>query len=231
MPFLGSSYFFPCRLNMHLYMWYGMVLGYHSCVKEHYHKPFAGVTMLRWPTSALIHLNTNSYHLKISTYGVFPLFIVVYLRLFVLHSQWYIYESCKFQLKQVKVNDVGMFIYKIYFTLIFSIDQNWEDLEIWICDTLGWKNITLSYFSDLFPISSVPLVPNRRLPKGLPPVAWNPWNDLRWRDDIAALNISYPYGPMPDFYARYVLCLLLSLCYLIYMYILFFVLFIYWLFF
>ncbi|MPC14235.1 Iduronate 2-sulfatase [Portunus trituberculatus] len=59
-------------------------------------------------------------------------------------------------------------------------------------------------FLDLYPISSVPLAPNRWLPKGLPPVAWNPWNDLRWRADIAALNVSFPYGPMPDFYARYI---------------------------
>lgn len=59
-------------------------------------------------------------------------------------------------------------------------------------------------FLDLYPISSVPLAPNRWLPKGLPPVAWNPWNDLRWRADIAALNVSFPYGPLPDFYARYI---------------------------
>lgn len=59
-------------------------------------------------------------------------------------------------------------------------------------------------FLDLYPISSVPLAPNRWLPKGLPPVAWNPWNDLRWREDIAALNVSFPYGPLPDFYARYI---------------------------
>lgn len=59
-------------------------------------------------------------------------------------------------------------------------------------------------FLDLFPISTVPLAPNRWLPRGLPPVAWNPWNDLRWRADIAALNVSFPYGPLPDFYARYI---------------------------
>ncbi|KAG0721293.1 Iduronate 2-sulfatase [Chionoecetes opilio] len=59
-------------------------------------------------------------------------------------------------------------------------------------------------FLDLYPIQSVPLAPNRGLPPGLPPVAWNPWNDLRWREDIAALNVSFPYGPMPDEYARYI---------------------------
>ncbi|KAK4287859.1 hypothetical protein Pmani_039085 [Petrolisthes manimaculis] len=61
-----------------------------------------------------------------------------------------------------------------------------------------------SQFLDLYPISSVPLAPNRHKPQGLPSVAWNPWNDLRWRADIAALNVSFPYGPLPDFYARYI---------------------------
>jgi hypothetical protein len=28
-------------------------------------------------------------------------------------------------------------------------------------------------------------------------VAWNPWTDLRERDDVAALNISFPFGPIP----------------------------------
>lgn len=59
-------------------------------------------------------------------------------------------------------------------------------------------------FLELFPIDTVPLAPNRWLPKGLPSVAWNPWNDLRSREDIAALNVSFPYGPMPDYYARYI---------------------------
>lgn len=32
----------------------------------------------------------------------------------------------------------------------------------------------------------------------MPEVAWNPWNDIRKRDDINQFNISFPYGPMPD---------------------------------
>jgi hypothetical protein len=28
-------------------------------------------------------------------------------------------------------------------------------------------------------------------------VAWNPWTDLREREDVAALNVSFPFGPMP----------------------------------
>ncbi|XP_047500365.1 iduronate 2-sulfatase-like isoform X1 [Penaeus chinensis] len=59
-------------------------------------------------------------------------------------------------------------------------------------------------FLDAYPIANMPLAPNRKRPPGLPTVAWNPWNDLRRRHDISALNVSFPYGPMPDSYARYI---------------------------
>lgn len=36
----------------------------------------------------------------------------------------------------------------------------------------------------------------------MPPVAYEPWDDIRWRDDIAALNLSFPYGYMPKWYAK-----------------------------
>jgi iduronate 2-sulfatase len=32
----------------------------------------------------------------------------------------------------------------------------------------------------------------------LPPVAWNPWLDVKTRDDIRRLNLSFPFGVMPD---------------------------------
>jgi iduronate 2-sulfatase len=35
-------------------------------------------------------------------------------------------------------------------------------------------------------------------PFDLPHVAWNPYNDLRDRDDVKALNVSYPFGPIPS---------------------------------
>lgn len=38
-------------------------------------------------------------------------------------------------------------------------------------------------------------------PIDIPDVAWNPYNDLRERDDFKALNISFPYGPVPSEYA------------------------------
>lgn len=39
------------------------------------------------------------------------------------------------------------------------------------------------------------------LPYGLPTVAFTPFNDIRKRDDIKDLNVSYPFGPIPSNYA------------------------------
>ena len=36
----------------------------------------------------------------------------------------------------------------------------------------------------------------------MPPVSYEPWTDLRLRDDIAALHPSFPYGPLPSEYSR-----------------------------
>lgn len=36
------------------------------------------------------------------------------------------------------------------------------------------------------------------MPKNMPLVAWHPWTDVRHRDDIKNLNISYPFGTMPS---------------------------------
>lgn len=38
-------------------------------------------------------------------------------------------------------------------------------------------------------------------PIDIPDVAWNPYNDLREREDFKALNVSFPYGPVPSEYA------------------------------
>ena len=35
------------------------------------------------------------------------------------------------------------------------------------------------------------------MPKTMPLVAWHPWTDVRHRNDIRNLNISYPFGTMP----------------------------------
>lgn len=52
--------------------------------------------------------------------------------------------------------------------------------------------------SEYHPLDRVILPNNRWRPSLLPTVAWNPWTDVRERDDITALNISFPFGSMPD---------------------------------
>ena len=38
----------------------------------------------------------------------------------------------------------------------------------------------------------------------LPDVAWNPWMDLKKREDIKKLDIEFPFGQMPSRYANYI---------------------------
>ncbi|XP_056239565.1 iduronate 2-sulfatase [Seriola aureovittata] len=58
-------------------------------------------------------------------------------------------------------------------------------------------------YLSLYPIDQMTLAPDPDVPKSLPPVAYNPWMDVRKRDDVQKLNISFPYGPMPkDFQLR-----------------------------
>lgn len=38
-------------------------------------------------------------------------------------------------------------------------------------------------------------------PIDIPDVAWNPYNDLRERDDLKVFNVSFPYGPIPSEFA------------------------------
>ncbi|XP_054267443.1 iduronate 2-sulfatase isoform X1 [Macrosteles quadrilineatus] len=61
-------------------------------------------------------------------------------------------------------------------------------------------HVPLKYPSEFLryhPLRNVSLPPDS-WPGQLPSVAWNPWTDIRKRDDIASLNISFPYGRMPD---------------------------------
>ncbi|ENN74397.1 hypothetical protein D910_12210, partial [Dendroctonus ponderosae] len=48
------------------------------------------------------------------------------------------------------------------------------------------------------PLDNISLPINRFRPSLLPSVAWNPWTDIRKRDDIRKLNASFPYGPLND---------------------------------
>ncbi|XP_069749590.1 iduronate 2-sulfatase isoform X2 [Narcine bancroftii] len=61
-------------------------------------------------------------------------------------------------------------------------------------------HIPLKYpkeFLKLYPRKEIHLAPDPKVPLKLPPVAYNPWTDVRSRDDVHALNISFPYGPIP----------------------------------
>ncbi|XP_054551488.1 iduronate 2-sulfatase isoform X2 [Talpa occidentalis] len=57
-------------------------------------------------------------------------------------------------------------------------------------------------FQKLYPLENIPLAPDPQVPAGLPPVAYNPWMDIREREDVQALNISVPYGPVPVDFQR-----------------------------
>uniref|UniRef100_A0A8C5DBB5 Iduronate 2-sulfatase n=1 Tax=Gouania willdenowi TaxID=441366 RepID=A0A8C5DBB5_GOUWI len=58
-------------------------------------------------------------------------------------------------------------------------------------------------YLSLFPLDKMTLAPDPDVPKLLPPVAYNPWADIRRRDDVQKLNVSFPYGPIPkDFQLR-----------------------------
>lgn len=52
-------------------------------------------------------------------------------------------------------------------------------------------------FQKLYPLENISLAPDPEVPDGLPPVAYNPWMDIRQREDVQSLNISVPYGPIP----------------------------------
>ena len=58
-------------------------------------------------------------------------------------------------------------------------------------------------FSRLYPLESIALPLMRRKPEAMPQVAWNPWNDLRRRDDVKDANPEFPYGEiLPEDFQR-----------------------------
>ena len=57
-------------------------------------------------------------------------------------------------------------------------------------------------FLDLYPIEKIHIATDPLRPLDMPSVAYEPWTDIRWRDDIAALNLKFPYARMPDYYAK-----------------------------
>lgn len=61
----------------------------------------------------------------------------------------------------------------------------------------------ISFYVDLYPLSRVDPAEGADIPAGLPSVAWNPWTDIREREDIMAMNLSFPYASMPHTYQVY----------------------------
>ncbi|XP_029785441.1 iduronate 2-sulfatase isoform X5 [Suricata suricatta] len=57
-------------------------------------------------------------------------------------------------------------------------------------------------FQKLYPLENITLAPDPQVPDGLPSVAYNPWMDIRQREDVQALNLSVPYGPIPVDFQR-----------------------------
>ncbi|KAK2083888.1 hypothetical protein P7K49_039124 [Saguinus oedipus] len=57
-------------------------------------------------------------------------------------------------------------------------------------------------FQKLYPLENITLAPDPEVPDGLPLVAYNPWMYIRQREDVQALNISVPYGPIPVDFQR-----------------------------
>ena len=52
-------------------------------------------------------------------------------------------------------------------------------------------------FRALYPLDSVKIASNPNVPEKLPPVAYEDYHTLRFRDDISALNLSFPFGTIP----------------------------------
>lgn len=52
-------------------------------------------------------------------------------------------------------------------------------------------------FLKLYPLEKMSLPSDHDIPKGLPKVAYNPWTDIREREDVKALHVNFPYGPIP----------------------------------
>lgn len=76
--------------------------------------------------------------------------------------------------------------------------QNWVSWHILLHGGLQVFHAVLQEYLSLYPIDKMTLAPDPTVPELLPPVAYNPWTDIRKRDDVKRLNISFPYGPVPE---------------------------------
>lgn len=101
--------------------------------------------------------------------------------------------------------DIQSTQYAINFLKNHSTNQYTRNQPFFLAVGYHKPHIPLKYpkhFLDLYPIDKIHIAPDPLQPFGMPPVAYEPWTDIRWRDDIAALNLSFPYGQMPEWYAK-----------------------------
>ncbi|KAF6198730.1 hypothetical protein GE061_006752 [Apolygus lucorum] len=61
------------------------------------------------------------------------------------------------------------------------------------------------HFDGYHHLDDVVLPQHRTRPAGMPEVAWNPWTDLRERQDIAKLGLDFPFDRVPDEKAKLIL--------------------------
>ena len=50
----------------------------------------------------------------------------------------------------------------------------------------------------MYPLADIVLPPDDCKPEHLPSIAWNPFMDLKSRDDMAKLDVKFPYGNFPE---------------------------------
>lgn len=101
--------------------------------------------------------------------------------------------------------DIQTTQYAINFLKNHSTHSNTRNQPFFLAVGYHKPHIPLKYpkkFLDLYPIEKIHVAPDPSRPIHMPPVAYEPWTDIRWRDDIAALNLSFPYEQMPDGYAK-----------------------------
>ena len=101
--------------------------------------------------------------------------------------------------------DIQSTQYAINFLKNHSAHHNTRNKPFFLAAGYHKPHIPLKYpqkFLDMYPIEKIQVAPDPYRPYDMPPVAFEPWTDIRWRDDIAALNLSFPYGHMPDWYAK-----------------------------
>ncbi|GFN83997.1 hypothetical protein PoB_001050300 [Plakobranchus ocellatus] len=82
-----------------------------------------------------------------------------------------------------------------------NISMSGETKPFFLAVGFHKPHVPLKYPKDylgLYPLSKIKLAPHHSIPLRLPLVSWNPWTDLRERDDVKALNVSFPFGPVPE---------------------------------